>query len=404
MRIGITGITGLKNRGVEALLQPIVDGLKEIRPDSSITVFSRTPEYDKGHWKGAPCDWVPEFRNRAYEELSVKKCIKKTAHRVAEEYLGRERYPEYRAQDGLVLAGGDMLCYGIGIMGRVAGPLLEAARKGKPIALVGQSIGPFATEEEIDLFRRIYDAAALVSVRDRVSFDYINGALDLDSSKLRQIADSAFLLPAENSVLGWWHARFREDDRVIGIAPSVGIAGWSGLNADQHIDAWCGLLKLLLDERGFKVCLFAHVQDPNRSDLETCTEILRRMRFDARIDCAGLNLSAAENKALLGRCHLVLAERMHAAVGAYSMKVPAMIVGYSKKAEGMATEMLGREQAEEFGFFPVDELSESGRVLSRIDKLVARHPTVTSELEARVKSAVDSASRVFTELDSVFGN
>ena len=42
----ITGIAGFRNRGVEAFTAPTVDQIQRRWPDASVTVVSRTPEYD----------------------------------------------------------------------------------------------------------------------------------------------------------------------------------------------------------------------------------------------------------------------------------------------------------------------------------------------------------------------
>ena len=46
MSIVITGITGLHNRGVEALIVPTIDQIHQRIPNQKITVLTQTPDYD----------------------------------------------------------------------------------------------------------------------------------------------------------------------------------------------------------------------------------------------------------------------------------------------------------------------------------------------------------------------
>jgi len=47
MKIVITGVTGFRNRGVEALVRPTVEQLKSRYANASIQIVSRSPGYDE---------------------------------------------------------------------------------------------------------------------------------------------------------------------------------------------------------------------------------------------------------------------------------------------------------------------------------------------------------------------
>ena len=46
MKIVITGVTGFRNRGVEALVRPTVENLLLRYPDAEITIATWSPDYD----------------------------------------------------------------------------------------------------------------------------------------------------------------------------------------------------------------------------------------------------------------------------------------------------------------------------------------------------------------------
>lgn len=400
MIFSITGITGLKNRGVEALLHPIVTGLKSRFPASEIRVVTRTPAYDTAHWTGPACEWLDENPARPVPRSRMRR-----GKLMLKELLGAGRGsklpPSLSRSDAVILAGGDMLCYGPSITRRVIEPLLAAARAGKKVILLGQSIGPFQTEEETALFRALYAACHLVAVRDQVSYDYLAGQLGLDPAKLEKYADSAYLLEPDKQALAWWNTRFAPGDRVVGVSLSVGISGWAGMKYGEYLDAWVGHLSRILNETDSKICLIPHVQDSGRSDSEVCTAVFRKLGYDPRVVCAGLDFSAAEFKAIISQCRMLVAERMHAAVGAYSTGVPASMVAYSAKAEGMANEMLGADYARLFGYFPLAELRDPDAVIRRIQAINGDYDDIVSKLEQTRALARDSADAVYDKVAEV---
>ena len=90
--------------------------------------------------------------------------------------------------------------------------------------------------------------------------------------------------------------------------------------------------------RAAKTRLIPHVQEthPGNDDSILATELLREISPAAKrhTRLAAGDFSAAEYKAMIGRCE-VLAERMHAAIAGLSSRVSTVVVGYSVKARGI---------------------------------------------------------------------
>jgi polysaccharide pyruvyl transferase WcaK-like protein len=47
MSVLITGVTGLRNRGVEALVTTTIEQIRNLNPDIAINVLTQTPDYDQ---------------------------------------------------------------------------------------------------------------------------------------------------------------------------------------------------------------------------------------------------------------------------------------------------------------------------------------------------------------------
>ncbi len=54
--------------------------------------------------------------------------------------------------------------------------------------------------------------------------------------------------------------------------------------------------------------------------------------------------NAEQLKGYIARCRFMVAARTHASIAAYSSQVPTLVVGYSVKAHGIATDLFGTSE------------------------------------------------------------
>ena len=72
MSVLITGVTGLRNRGVEALVTTTIEQIRNLNPDIAINVLTQTPDYDQLKLKefnqvsiiGYPISVIDKFRSK----------------------------------------------------------------------------------------------------------------------------------------------------------------------------------------------------------------------------------------------------------------------------------------------------------------------------------------------------
>jgi colanic acid/amylovoran biosynthesis protein len=104
---------------------------------------------------------------------------------------------------------------------------------------------------------------------------------------------------------------------------------------------------MILDELKRFVVLVPHVQNwrTGDNDLRTATNVHRLMHFDKRIRLAGGDLTAAEMKAIFAGAELVVAQRMHAAIGGMSAAVPTVTAVYTRKGYDLPARMYGTDLA-----------------------------------------------------------
>ncbi len=394
MKVVITGVTGFRNRGVEALVVPIVEQIRAREPDSSCTILSRTPDYDAQRIDGPNVQFILDKLGRGrLDRLKARAArFRPSLSRAHVRFLDA-----VRAADVVVASGGDVFSSDYGAMTGHLFPLREALRIGTPLVFLAHSIGPFKTSEELQRWRAVAERAALVTLRESRSHEYVLQAAGLAEDLAIQTADTAFLLdpaPPED-VDALWRSLHLDDDRPkVGLAMSSGIRSFAGLAPDAHAKAWAALLRFVIEDLNAHAIFVPHVQAGSGSndDRLVQSQLLRELKYDLRVTLLGPDLSAREFKGILSRCDLVIAERMHAAIGALSMETPTLAVKYSVKAEGIMHDLLGPELAPTF-LVEVERFLGDGQAVESVKAAWERRAEARARLENAIPETKEASAR-----------
>ena len=215
-----------------------------------------------------------------------------------------------------------------GIPGYLRVPLLAAAW-GIPCMMYAQGVGPIERTENRRLAGAVLNALAAITVRDEGSAALLEACgVDLP---ITVTADPAFGL--EPGALGP-DTRVWIADPILAAAPRVppdGDRTW----IDPYVaslDGWTARTG-----GGIALVVFDHSKE---GDLELCREIRGRL---ARPDAACVYewLRPAEVAALLGRCAVVLATRLHAMILGAIAGRPFVALDYDPKVRAVAAQLGG---------------------------------------------------------------
>ncbi|MDZ8184276.1 MAG: polysaccharide pyruvyl transferase family protein [Nostoc sp. ChiSLP02] len=348
MKAIITGVTGLRNRGVEALVIPTIQQLLERQPNLGIDVLTDSPDYDdirlKAFGSKAIKDWLKNANRTKLHKL--RNIVSQFYKPLSQDYQSNVKAI---GEASIVIAsGGDVFSSDYGRLNRHLLPLNIALDAGVPVVFLAQSIGPFKTQNEIESWLKVARRSQLVTVREQLSYKYVTKDLGLDPSLVKHTADPAFLLrPPSPEIVGKILRNYGIDpDRPkIAIAPSQAICRYAAQDYDDHINVWCQVVKLMINEFKAQVLIIPHVQEinANNDDRIFATQLLQALDYNLDVRLAGADLTASEFKGLIGACDMVVAERMHPAIAGLSSGVCTMPVGYSVKAEGIMTDLFGSE-------------------------------------------------------------
>ncbi|MGH3830351.1 MAG: polysaccharide pyruvyl transferase family protein [Pseudonocardiaceae bacterium] len=394
----ITGVTSCENRGVEALVASIAAQLHQTGP-YDVTVLTQTASTDRAQlapWN-VECVADPFVVSTAWEHARPPETPERAEARSA---------ALITAADLVVATGGDLYTSSYGVSTPYLSAPAAAQRSGVPVAMLAHSVGPFTASEDALAWTKIALRCEVLTTRESRSQRYVIDDLGLPAAKVTLAADPAFLLPAAPQ----W--RVEEILSTVGIetgqpyaciAPSKGIVRFRRLDEAAHTHALSHLIDHLLSRFHLPVLLIPHVHDsrPHNDDRVLVAELARDRAHPDVHPVLG-PLSATEYKGIAAKSSLVVAERLHAAIGALSAGVPTAAIGYSQKFLGVFADTYGDAVPLDHVHLDVETLVADERAGARL--VAGLHTQAMSQaLSTNLPTVVHRAQLNFTLLLAVMG-
>ncbi len=212
-----------------------------------------------------------------------------------------------------------------------------AALLDKPLMLYAVGVGPLLTEAGRSYTRLAFEQAVIASVRDQLSQ---REAAHLTTATVALTADPAFLLePAANAESILAHEGIPPADLRVGVA----LRHWE-LSGDP--ERWSAEIAAALDcfiEQTGASILFIPFQtrQPAEGALTDDRAAADRVRQQMKHPTFALNgdYTPAETLAVIARCHLVVAMRLHAAILAAKAAVPVIGLAYDPKVTNIVGDL-----------------------------------------------------------------
>ena len=355
MKILITGITGFANRGVEALATTTIKELLLNYPSAQISIVSQTAEFDAKHFQHpqvkyfqdhfhTTANWSQTWKQPQYKKPINTSILSKIKKRIfpKPEIIKNLRLTEpipFEIPDLIVISGGDLFSsdYGTLSLNHYLLPVHWAKEHKIPAVLLAQSVGKFKSKKDIEIWKQAEDVASLITLREPLSFQYLTEELNSNPNKFTITTDTAFLLEPTKDIINQFTT---SEQPTVAISISDSIATWTGNNKNEHIIAWTKLIKMMLDTWNVNIAIIPHVQEFYSDDRNISTIIARELNFDKRIKIFAEDLSANDYKAIISKCQLTIAERMHVAIAGLSSGICTVPISYSIKASGIMTDIL----------------------------------------------------------------
>lgn len=264
----------------------------------------------------------------------------------------------------LALCGGDSFSdlYGQSGLWAQASMLLLMSELGKPLILMPQTLGPFASVNARHLARQVFERCQLVATRD------LDGVDNLRRTFGGWLPSNTAICPDVGFTLDPLAVAREREPFVLGSAddrPLIGlnVSGLLYLSSQRFglKDSYSHLIDAIIEwacsRADRRLLLVPHVisptppeQDPTLldrtydvSDTAACRLVLSRYgkRYGDRIGCLGWPYTAGETKFLISHCDFMIGARMHACIGGTSQGVPTVTLAYSKKAQSVMGQLDG---------------------------------------------------------------
>jgi colanic acid/amylovoran biosynthesis protein len=392
---------------VEALLVTTIEQVRLRDPAAEFTVLTGDASYDAHRCSGNGVKVMdPSLPQFSPTGFGLKGLVRLFLRRRGERW--RRLVTVLREADLVIASGGDMFSseYGRESLDLNLAVLRLAAVSGRPVVFLGHSIGPFRATDELAAWARVAAQSPLITLREGLSYDYVRANSSLPQTKVAKTADVAFLLRPSETGEKLFEALGLDPRRpTVACAISQGISRYAGVDSASHMRAWHECIEHFAVGLGLQVLLIPHVQDryPGNDDAILGTGLLRRVSAGARVRTrlAAGDFSAAEYKALISRCELVIAERMHAAIAGLSSGVATLAVGYSVKARGILLDILGPQMVEDGLLMPVESFAGTSNVVQRVERVFGDRHRIAAELRQRLPRVQEAARANFELLHEV---
>jgi len=340
MRILILGSNAV-NKGAEAMLYTVLAELGDRIPDASFYI---------GDWRAR--QWHPEglvalglpyapVRHRNRVETLANLGLQMARAPEGPVYWLRRRGQLAYANaltneiDGAVDVSGFLFSDQRGTAGEPLLPILDTfARKGKPFVFMPQAWGPFEDPRVRSLAERAISASALTFARDDISWNYIH---QLDANgPVEQAPDIAFLFRASPNGRSLITDIGLDPDRpIVAIAPNMRVYERTGGEGSDNVygQALTQIGRSFVDQN-VQVLLVPHEILPaseNQNDDRYLCQLIADALGPENVSAVTVDRSAADLKAMIGACELMIGSRFHALIAALSSGVPSVAVGWAHK-------------------------------------------------------------------------
>lgn len=346
---------GSENRGCEAIVRSAIKVIKAQYPQAYIALASTKPDTDK---ELALDELIDHYQNRPLKRGSLAYFQNiwqtKVNHSPVISYrlMHQDIIKRIDDFDVFLSIGGDNYCYGDIPDYYELHRLIKAA--GKKLVLWGASLG----KKDITTPQKLKDLHGFdaLLIREPLSEKELK---ELGLQNVKRVADGAFLLDKEELALPekW------VEGNTIGFNYSPLVAH----KMPQSRPAVLALLNHILLNTQYTIAFTPHVIQPGNDDY-TCMEgLISELdnKYRERILLLPNNLTASQYKGYIARMEMFIGARTHATIAAYSTAVPPMVLGYSIKSKGIATDLFGVPKL----VLDKSELSNASLLIEKFEEL-----------------------------------
>jgi len=326
--VEITG-AGFQNKGAELMLRTVLDKMRAELPGVRFGVHASVGSFEErgayGLYSVARNQHLRRFRSQVKDQLFLKglRCLPPGK-------LNLYGLVQAHQVDALV----DISGYAFGdkwplaLAAQFFEVVRDYNRRGKPVVMLPQMLGPFEKNGQAKQFAQIAAQAKLVYARDEISMNCLKAVCN-GAKNIRIAPDiTIFYEPPHRDEPG---APRREYACIV---PNVKMLEQGGSEwQSRYLPLLVESAKRILAS-GLEVQVFVH--ETAGKDEELARSILEEVNDP---NCVIVAISdPVEIKRHLARARFLVASRFHSIVSAYSSGVPAIVIGWAHKYEALVAD------------------------------------------------------------------
>lgn len=354
---------GSGNHGCEALVRTVSKLF-----GGAIPIYSESPQQDIRYGLNEIGSMVPAMGPVSKLSFSFWQAYLKL--KLYKDYTDMDCLPYLKAirsmpADGVELSvGGDIYCYED--YRKFIRLHRQIVKRGCKSVLLGCSLSE-------ELFRdpefvADMQAYSYISARESLTYEMLKKA---GLKNIGLTPDSAFTLETECLPLP---EGFQEGN-TIGINFSPLVIGKETIKG-AVMENFTRLVRYILDTTDCSVALIPHVVWDGNDDRTALKELYDTINCPERIVLID-DHTCTQLKGFISRCRFFIGARTHATIAAYSSGVPTLVLGYSVKSRGIATDLFGTY---ENYVLPVQELNHPDDLTNAFRWLQAEEENIRGHL------------------------
>ena len=356
--------TGSGNHGCEALVRSTAK-LLDCTPILFSTGYDEDMQFGVADIANVQRDTAVSIphRSAAYVVAACQtKLTKETT--LFTKYARKDLLDQVQKGDLCLSIGGDNYCYaGTEILGDL-NTLLK--KRGAKTVLWGCSIDPEALTPEMVKDLKRYD---LITVREPLTQAALTAAGIIEN--VRSVADPAFLLDVQKTKLPEGFV----SGNTIGLNLSPLVLQYTE-KKEEALYGFHALVQHILDITDSTIALIPHVVKTKNNDLDVLEPLFKQFENTGRVILVP-DQNCMQLKYIISQCRLFIGARTHATIAAYSTCVPTLVIGYSVKSRGIATDLFG---ADDNYVVPIHTVSSDADLIYAFDWLESNASAIKQHL------------------------
>lgn len=377
-KILLYGIGTYKNKGVEAIIQSTINQIDGKKYEISAATHDYI--YNKNFYNNKIKKYIKHY-TRSHELTPLEKKLEKKYQSIPFDYNNyellyqRQVVEQLENSDICISVGGDNYCYDYCTW------LYALDKKSKELnkktVLWGASLFEEITDTELINNLRNFDALV---IRESLSYEAVKKYVP--EEKILFAPDPAFSLEATEVKLDNWYKNRKII--ILNLSPLT-------IKNDNQYQAILYLIKYILKQTKYSICLLPHVTTEDCNDLTIIKEIKNNFKNEERIYLERDIYNYNELKYIISKAEMLIAARTHASIAAYSQSIPTLVIGYSVKAKGIAKDLFG--QYDDY-VIPSSELTK--------DKLLEKFKFIDEHKKEITKTLKDKHDYLYNESKNIF--